>query len=194
MESDVLSDELDDLESVEAASLIITSNSRPLSESKASNFDSYQRRLEPLVVLEEHLIQLFHSIAEAEIPSTTRSSIEYCPDNTTTDTRSLPKITIPEQPSRERSSPHSDTGEKGKEVTVHTSRNWKKTFSMAFVNRSKSPKSEHSGEVEGWWEDPDDPVHVINACAPIMLELWHDPAVRQRLREEGVFLEDTSGL
>jgi len=65
---------------------------------------------------------------------------------------------------------------------------------MSFVNRSKSPKSEHSGEIEGWWEDPDDPVHVINACAPIMLELWYDPAVRQRIKEEGIFLEDTSGF
>jgi hypothetical protein len=29
----------------------------------------------------------------------------------------------------------------------------------------KSPKSPHSGELEGWWEDPDDPVHILNKCA-----------------------------
>ncbi|KAF8634932.1 hypothetical protein AX15_000669 [Amanita polypyramis BW_CC] len=192
-EGDALLDELDDLESLEAASVIITSNGRPSSDPKVPNFESYRRRLEPLALLEERLIRVFNSNCEAENHSPQER--EYGPGSPTSPTnngRSLPTISIPERPSRERLSPHSDTGER--EVTVHTSKNWKKSFSMAFVNRSKSPKSEHSGEVEGWWEDPHDPVHVINACAPVMLELWHDPVVRQRLRQEGVFLEDTSGF
>ncbi len=81
MESDGLLDELDDLESGEAASVIITSNGRPPSEAKAPSFDSYRRRLEPLAVLEEQLIQLFHANVEAESPADLRASIEYRPEN-----------------------------------------------------------------------------------------------------------------
>ncbi|KAK2464764.1 hypothetical protein APHAL10511_003182 [Amanita phalloides] len=191
-ETDALSDELDDLESMEAASVIITSNGRPPSETKAPTFDSYRRRLESLVTLEERLIHLFQSSYEAERYSDPGPSTKSLTENATTCSRSLPAISIPEHPSRERLSPQSDTGER--EVTVHTSKNWKQTFSMAFANRSKNPKNAHSGEIEGWWEDPEDPVHIINACAPAMLDLWHDPVVRQRLKEEGIFLEDTSGF
>jgi guanine nucleotide-binding protein subunit alpha len=75
---------------------------------------------------------------------------------------------------------------------VHTSRNWKKSFSLG--NSSKSPKSAHSGEIEGWWEDPDDPVHTLHACAPHMQEMWRDKNVRQRLREKRIRLEESSGL
>ena len=74
---------------------------------------------------------------------------------------------------------------------VHTSTNWKKVFAFG---RSKSPKSPHSGEIEGWWEDPDDPVHVLNACGPTMSDLWRDKQVRARLEEKRLRLEESSGL
>jgi len=54
----------------------------------------------------------------------------------------------------------------------------------------KSPKSPHSGELEGWWEDPDDPVHILNKCASAMLDLWKDPNVKQRLTEKRLRLEE----
>lgn len=79
-----------------------------------------------------------------------------------------------------------------KDFSVHTSTNWKKAFALG--GKSKSPKSAHSGEIEGWWEDPDDPVHILNACAPAMVELWRDPKVRARLREKRLRLEESSGL
>jgi len=60
--------------------------------------------------------------------------------------------------------------------------------------RSKSPKSPHSGEIEGWWEDPDDPVHVLNACGPAMSDLWRDKQVRARLEEKHLRLEESSGF
>ncbi|KAG5219673.1 G-alpha-domain-containing protein [Salix suchowensis] len=60
--------------------------------------------------------------------------------------------------------------------------------------KSKSPKTAHSGEIEGWWEDPDDPVHALHASAPAMLELWRDPQVTARLREKRLRLEESSGL
>jgi len=58
----------------------------------------------------------------------------------------------------------------------------------------KSPKSPHSGELEGWWEDPDDPVHILNKCASAMLDLWKDPNVKQRLVEKRLRLEESSGF
>lgn len=75
---------------------------------------------------------------------------------------------------------------------MHTTTNWKKTFALG--GNSKSPKSAHSGEIEGWWEDPDDPVHSLNACAPAMMELWRDRSVRKRLKEKRIRLEESSGL
>jgi guanine nucleotide-binding protein subunit alpha len=76
---------------------------------------------------------------------------------------------------------------------VHTSTNWKKAFSLG-GSKSKSPKSPMSGEIEGWWEDPEDPVHTLHACAPYMQEMWRDKNVRQRLREKRLRLEESSGL
>lgn len=86
----------------------------------------------------------------------------------------------------------SNGSSKGTEIMVHTSTNWKKLFALG--SKSKSPKSPHSGEIEGWWEDPDDPVHVLNACGPIMSELWRDRQVRARLEEKRLRLEESSGL
>ena len=73
------------------------------------------------------------------------------------------------------------------EVSVKTTSNWKKAPSLG--GRMKSPKSPHSGELKGWWEDPADPVHISNKCALVMLDLWRDPNLKQRLRSE-----ESSGL
>lgn len=91
------------------------------------------------------------------------------------------------------SSPSPSSSKSGsKELSVRASTNWKKAFALG--GKSKSPKSAHSGEIEGWWEDPEDPVHTLNACAPAMAELWRDPKVRQRLREKRIRLEESSGF
>jgi hypothetical protein len=90
------------------------------------------------------------------------------------------------------SSPSPSSSKGSRELSVRASTNWKKAFTLG--GKSKSPKSAHSGEIEGWWEDPDDPVHTLNACAPVMSELWRDPKVRQRLREKRLRLEESSGL
>ena len=57
----------------------------------------------------------------------------------------------------------------------------------------KSPKGPHSGELKEWWEDPEDPAHILNKCAPAMLDLWKDPDVEQRLAEKRLRLEESSG-
>lgn len=72
--------------------------------------------------------------------------------------------------------------------------NWKKAFSLGGRLRAQSPKSAHTNEIEGWWEDAEDPVHVMYACAGVVEEMWRDPAVRVRLKERRLRIEESSGL
>ncbi|KAK0466227.1 guanine nucleotide binding protein, alpha subunit [Desarmillaria tabescens] len=208
-ESEIVEDH-DDVDSLEMASVIISSNGRPpsaISGTKVPNYEIYRSRLEPLTELEERLIRLLSSPDEDEA---THLAWQPFPKSSPPSSypsigngRPAPTIAIPQiKPSV--SSPVSPVGDispggssgsqpsKGKEVSVHTSTNWKKAFALG--GKSKSPKSAHSGEIEGWWEDPEDPVHALNACAPAMQELWKDPKVRQRLQEKRLRLEESSGF
>ncbi|EKM61835.1 uncharacterized protein PHACADRAFT_248702 [Phanerochaete carnosa HHB-10118-sp] len=100
----------------------------------------------------------------------------------------LPRIVIPASGSH--SLPTSPVTP-GTEPSVRTTSNWKKAFSLG---RIQSPKNVHSGELQGWWEDPEDPVHIINRCAPYIAELWRDKRVRQKLTERRIRLEESSGF
>ena len=198
-------DEHDELDSLEPELLIITSKGRPPSAilgTKVPDYESYRKRLEPLVELEERLTRLLSSPDEDEAthlgPTHPRwqsyannGNENFPPVSSVLSGRPAPTITIPQKKSRSSSS-NGGFKSKGKEVVVHTSTNWKKAFALG--GKAKSPKSAHSGEIEGWWEDPDDPVHALNACAPVMMELWRDPKVRQRLHEKRIRLEESSGL
>ncbi|KAF8644243.1 hypothetical protein AX16_008598 [Volvariella volvacea WC 439] len=86
----------------------------------------------------------------------------------------------------------STASSKAKEIAVHSFINWKKAFSLR--SKASSPKSARSGEIQGWWEDPDDPAHTLYACANAMYELWKDPHVQRTLREKEVRLEESSGF
>ena len=217
-ESDAL-DEHDDCDSSETASVIITSSGRPPSAilgTHVSNYARYRHKLEPLIELEDRLIRMLSSPEEEpdqlgpqqphwqkqhfsnEHPiSPSRTAYPSAPNG-----RPSPTIMIPHK--QQTYSPPASLGSnnnppspsngslKGKEVMIRTSTNWKKMFALG--SRSKSPKSPHSGEIEGWWEDPDDPVHVLNACGPTMSDLWRDKQVRARLEEKRLRLEESSGL
>lgn len=214
-------DDHDDIDSLETASVIISSSGRPpsaISGTKVPNYERYRIRLTPLMELEDRLIRLLSSPDEDEATHlgptnpTWQNYANFPPPNTTVPTngrpngRPTPTIFIPQtksfsspvspstaEPSSASGSSSNGKSSKGKEVSVHTSTNWKKAFALG-GNKSKSPKSAHSGEIEGWWEDPDDPVHTLNACAPVMLELWKDEKVRLRLEEKRLRLEESSGL
>ncbi|KAJ7897211.1 guanine nucleotide binding protein, alpha subunit [Mycena olivaceomarginata] len=202
--------------SLEPASVIISSSGRPpsaISGTKVPNYDVYRRRLQPLMQLEDRLIRLLSSPEEDE--ATHFGPWEhFAPQPYTMYTnqgqpgRPAPTILIPPtkpsstpsplngaaSSSNSTSSPTSSVGSnKAREVAVHTSTNWKKAFSLG-GSKSKSPKSPMSGEIEGWWEDPEDPVHTLHACAPYMQEMWRDKNVRQRLREKRLRLEESSGF
>lgn len=176
------------------------------------NYEHYRRALDPLKELEERLIRMLSSPDDEDEPTrmppprsdwsngTTALSSQ---GTVTKNGRPSPVITIPtRQPSFPLSpvSPMSSPGasssgsskSKHSEVSVHYRSNWKKAFSLG--NRIKSPKSAHTNEIEGWWDDPSDPVHVLNACAQPMLALWKDTSVKQRLREKELRVEEGSGL
>lgn len=216
-ESDAVDDH-DDMDSMETASVIISSNGRPpsaLSGTRVPNYELYKNRLQPLVQLEERLIRQLSCPDNDDEPTHLGQPIynwqNYNNYTTTpvngTNGRPAPTITIPqthpshyspisplngsgELVSPSGSSTHSKSSKK--EVSVHTSSNWKKAFALG--GKAKSPKSAHTNEIEGWWEDPDDPVHPLNACASTMLELWRDPYVRKRLQEKRIRLEESSGF
>ncbi|KAI0275481.1 G-alpha-domain-containing protein [Gloeopeniophorella convolvens] len=74
------------------------------------------------------------------------------------------------------------------ECAVRTTNNWKRALTLG-RNRSKT-----SAGPSAWWEDPKDPVHVLERCRDGMTRLWGDDWVRHRLIEKRVRLQESSGL
>lgn len=203
-------DEHDDLDSGEAETdIIITSNGRPPSAilgTRVANYEDFRRRLAPLADLEERLTRLLAAPDEDEpthLPDSHSSrdgSRNYHNGDFANGFtgRPSPTITIPTIPPYKsaflaRSVSTGGHDLRGKEVAVR-SEDWKRTFQLRLGYKSKSPKTPKSGEIEGWWEDPDDPVHTLHPCAKAMADLWADPQVRQRLQEKRLRLEESSGL
>ncbi|KAF6754175.1 guanine nucleotide binding protein, alpha subunit [Ephemerocybe angulata] len=196
----------EEADTAEADLVIISADGRPPSAiqgTRVPNYDSYRHKLEPLLELGEKLTRLLSSPDEEEPTHLGPTWGNYVSQLVGTENqppmlngraRPAPTIVIPPK-KQTHASLHQSNGFRfrgEKEVVVHTTTNWKKTFALG--GNSKSPKSAHSGEIEGWWEDPDDPVHALNACAPAMMELWRDRNVRKRLKEKKIRLEETSGF
>ena len=74
------------------------------------------------------------------------------------------------------------------EYAVRTTSNWKRAFSL---RRSRSNRTSTS---TSWWDDPSDPVHVLDKCRDAMARLWADEWVRGRLLEKRLRLEESGGL
>ena len=187
------------------------------------NYVSYRRRLTPLMDLEQRLINVLSDPEDTEgekeathLPDgygSFSSGSSLASPSSSNLIGSMPgrppPITIPSSSSSSSSShpwapgtgptsPRSPTspavsvvGSSTHELAIRTGSNWKKHFALGKI---QSPKSPNSGELEGWWEDPTDPVHTLNRCAPVMAELWRDPKVHQRLSERRIRLEESSGL
>ncbi|EPT03825.1 hypothetical protein FOMPIDRAFT_150339 [Fomitopsis schrenkii] len=208
-------EDIDDLESTETASIIISG--RPSSAvSTAGNsvpaYDSYRKCLAPLLDLEQRLIQLLSDPEDNDEREATHlphgqlpQGSAYMPAghaaasppsspplhlSSSMPPRPAPRITIPRGAYSSHPSPVALSP--GNEVTIPGRINWKKTL-IGMAN-NQSPKGERTGEIHGWWEDLHDPVHVMNRCAPVMTELWRDPKVQQRLRERRLRLEESSGF
>ncbi|TFY53855.1 hypothetical protein EVJ58_g9210 [Rhodofomes roseus] len=207
-------DDTDDLDSTETASIVVIGG-RPSSAVSGwiTAYDSYRRRLAPLLDLEQRLIQLLSDPEDNEereathLPRGQSSQGSYASGgyaavspptspplsaslSTSLPARPTPRITIPHGSYTSHPSPVALSP--GHEVAIHQRSNWKKALGV--MSRNQSPKSAHTNEIHGWWEDPHDPVHLMNRCAPTMTELWRDPKVLQRLAERRLRLEESSGF
>lgn len=161
----------------------------------------YQHRLSPLLVLEQRLIALLSDEEKNNERERTHLTTTWSASSPSSDSVYGPKEpsdwsgslkvvisrNIIHPSSNSPLSPHST-----REISVKSTSNWKKTLSLD--GQIKSPNSPHPVELEGWWDDPYDPVHIINQCAPAMFDLWKDPDVKQQLTERGLLLEESSGL
>lgn len=204
----------DDATPGQPASIGRSSSGRPssaMSGTRVPKFEVHKKRLEPLLALEERLIRLLSSPDEDEathlgpVPqgwqppdgwSMSHAGPSGSSDGTNV-TMTSEYVTSPVSPGSVPPPYGSHGSSNGKhkkqEMALHHTTNWKKAFALG-SNRSKNPKNDQTGEIAGWWDDPDDPVHVLNACAPSMQELWRDKSVRVRLNEKRLRLEESSGL
>ncbi|EIW87241.1 G-alpha-domain-containing protein [Coniophora puteana RWD-64-598 SS2] len=203
-------------EHAEPASIIITSRGRPqsaLTVTRVPKYERYRAALAPLYELEVRLARLISSPDDDEPECNDDSRPHWTvgsPNAYGRNGRPLPNISIPDyhgstsplsplspsttvagQPSPGGSSSSSSRSRQA-EVSVHHSKDWKKKWSL--VSRITSPKSAHTNEIEGWWDDPKDPVHIMHSCAPAMMQLWDDASVRRCLKEKGLRLEESSGF
>ncbi|EIN14248.1 G-alpha-domain-containing protein [Punctularia strigosozonata HHB-11173 SS5] len=214
-----LSDEVD-VDSIDAASVIISAEPRSpssLSFSPIPNFERYRRRLSPLLELETKLIHQLSSPDDDDdgeatrldpppVASSSQQQVVFPPWNNADANHSSPHLSAamsgltintavaangrPSPPlSPSPSTPRS-------ELTLHSTSTWRKALSLGgrMLRGPQNPQNDYSNEVRGWWEDPDDPVHILNACSVTMVELWQDPNVRRRLQERRLRLEESSGF
>ena len=194
-------DEYDDYDTNEPAAILITSNnghsSAAAQNNSNSHFERYIRSLSPLFEVEHRLLQQLsdpEDNIDKEPTHLPGQSSSYPSSNFPPGPHSggfqngdvLPKIVIP---SGSRSLPNSPVT--SGEPSVRTTSKWKQHFGL---NKIAGQKNEQSGELPGWWEDPEDPVHIINHCAPYISQLWRDQQVRQKLSEKRIRLEESSGL
>ncbi|PSS02352.1 hypothetical protein PHLCEN_2v4045 [Hermanssonia centrifuga] len=197
-------DGVDDYDNTEPASIIISSNGQSSSSSSSysnsvPNYDRYVRALTPLLDLEQQLMVQLSDPEDNEEHEPTRlphrqeswNALHGTTASVNESGSSRPKIVIPSGSHSLPTSPVSPTLSSGDELSIRNGSNWKKHFALGKI---RSPKYAHSGELQGWWEDQDDPVHILNKCAPVMSQLWRDPAVRQKLAEKRIRLEESSGL
>ena len=179
-------------------------------------FEKYAERLAPLMALEQSLMKQLSfpeedddptspTYAEAPISAASTSSARQ------TQTRSWNVPQVPLSSYHSSATSPTSLGASGSVSTLSVSKSgdlalWRLTSLQKFISLGEStssrignrkPKATHIGEISGWWEDPDDPVHVLNACARGdwgMVSMWKDRDVRSVLARKKVLMEESSGL
>lgn len=200
-------DDADELESGETAAIVITSGGHSSHNAHSNyavpNYEKYMKTFTPLFDLEQMLISQLSDPDDnpdqeaTHLPKqhTWRSAqaLPTSPIQENPNGNVAPRIIIPPSTSLPTNSspPISPTSLSNGELSLPPTSNWKKALAFG---RVQSPKSAHSGELQGWWEDPEDPVHTLHRYAPYITELWKDQKVRQKLLERRVRLEESSGL
>ncbi|KZT43701.1 guanine nucleotide binding protein, alpha subunit [Sistotremastrum suecicum HHB10207 ss-3] len=80
-------------------------------------------------------------------------------------------------------------GQRGSgEISVRTGVNWKQAFAKF---KGKRPTGEGNILPRN---DPNDPIHVLHACADDMNTLWNSPLIKDILQQRRIRLEESSGF
>ncbi|THH04740.1 hypothetical protein EW145_g5299 [Phellinidium pouzarii] len=157
-------------------------SARSPSSQSSVRFERYAQRLAPLLALEQRLIRQLAFPDEDDDPPFSDPPIM----------NALPDYIVLPVPSSVigSTSPNTWSGE----LALRPTSNWKKSLSFQSITQ---PKSAHTGEVRGWWEDARDPVHVLHACAGGefgIRALWRDQTVLSVLARRRVRMEESAGF
>jgi guanine nucleotide-binding protein alpha-1 subunit len=167
------------------------------------NFGRYLQNLSPLFEIERHLLQQLSNLEDSfdkeatHLPDfrgtspPTKDFSTYYVDGTYTNGDVRPWRDILLSLNSLSKSSVSSSVSTGSKPSVWTTSDRKQARSLGQIQTSNSV---HSGDVEVLRKNPDNPVHVIHACAPYVAELWRDTKVRQRRAEKNVRLDESAGL
>ncbi|KAI0095144.1 guanine nucleotide binding protein, alpha subunit [Irpex rosettiformis] len=198
-------DDTDDIDNVEPAAIVIRaprgSKPRHAQPNASPDYERYMKNFRPLFELEQQLIsqlsdrdentddEATHLPPQTQAWANAMTPVSNGLSRVASEGSSPPVFAVKSISQSLPPPPVSPTADG--ELSVPTTSNWKKVFAFG---RAQNPKYAHSGELQGWWEDPHDPVHIMNRFAPLITELWRDPKVRRLLTERRVLLEESSGF
>lgn len=82
------------------------------------------------------------------------------------------------------------------DVYAHPESPWHRILNkyMRSSNAIRASFSDRNDNAPEELKYDDDVVDTLQACAADMKAFWESPAVRQRLKEHGLFMEEKSGL
>ncbi|KAF8643529.1 hypothetical protein AX16_008985 [Volvariella volvacea WC 439] len=78
-----------------------------------------------------------------------------------------------------------------REVAINSASGWKDAFNKLVTN-GNGRDSIDSDSFE--FDDPDDPGHLLHACAEDMTKLWSDPTIRTILKKQNLRMEEVAGF
>ncbi|KAG5646840.1 hypothetical protein DXG03_002217 [Asterophora parasitica] len=81
-------------------------------------------------------------------------------------------------------------GNTATELALNSTTPWKAAFNKLVTNTTRT--SMESQEID--FDDPQDPGVILSACKDDISTLWADPAIKQILETQKIFLQDMGGL
>lgn len=152
------------------------------SRSTSGKFERYAQYLFPLLELEQRLIrQLAFPEEDDDPPLRDGISVGQLPSHLMMPPSAMGRIPI----------------NRSGELSVRSTSRWKEAFSFSATASRQRTRNDYTGEVRGWWEDPNDPVHVLHGCAGGqwgIRALWQDSSVRMTLARRRVRMEESAGF
>lgn len=144
-------------------------------------FEHYAQNLFPLLELEQRLTQQLAFPEEDNVPLL-RDDISA---NTVPTQLTMPSSALAWIPNVS-----------GGELSVRLTSRWKEALSFKAAVGQKKGQYDYTEE-RGWWEDPNDPGHILHTCVAGqwgIRALWQDSSVRMTLAKRHMRIEDSAGF